>query len=39
MKNGYSELADLPHYLDLPAYESVRQLGVESSAYRPISIR
>ena len=36
MKNGYSELADLPHYLDLPAYESVRQLGVESSAYRPI---
>jgi hypothetical protein len=36
IKNGYGELADLPHYLDLPAYESVRQLGVESSAYRPI---
>jgi hypothetical protein len=36
IKNGYRELADLPHYLDLPAYESVRQLGVESSAYRPI---
>jgi len=36
IKNGYSELADLPHYLDLPAYESVRQLGVESSAYRPL---
>lgn len=36
IKTGYGELADLPHYLDLPAYESVRQLGIESSAYRPI---
>ena len=36
IQNGYRELADLAHYLDLPAYESVRQLGVESSAYRPI---
>jgi hypothetical protein len=36
IKNGYGELADLPHYLDLPAYESIRQLGVVSSAYRSI---
>ena len=36
IKNGYGELADLPRYLDLPAYESVRELGVESSAYRPV---
>lgn len=36
IRNGYGDLADLPHYLDLPAYESVRQLGVESAAYRPI---
>jgi len=34
--NGYGELADLPDYLDLPAYDAVRQLGVEASSYRPI---
>ena len=27
---------NLPHYLDLPAYDSVRQLGIDASAYRPI---
>lgn len=34
--NGFRDLANLPHYLDLPAFDSVRQLGVESGAYRPI---
>jgi tetratricopeptide (TPR) repeat protein len=34
--NGFRELANLPHYLDLPAYDSVRQIGVESGAYRPV---
>ena len=34
--NGFRDLANLPHYLDLPAYDSVRQLGVESAAYRPV---
>ena len=36
IRNGFRELADLPHYLDLPAYEAVRQLGVESGAYRAV---
>jgi Caspase domain len=36
IQNGFRELADLPQYLDLPAYDSVRQLGVQSAAYRPI---
>jgi hypothetical protein len=36
LQNGFRELADLPQYLDLPAYDSVRQLGVQSAAYRPI---
>lgn len=34
--NGFLDLANLPHYLDLPAFDSVRQLGVESGAYRPV---
>ncbi|MBN3753692.1 hypothetical protein G3N95_12140 [Paraburkholderia sp. Tr-20389] len=33
---GFRDLANLPHYLDLPAFDSVRQLGVESAAYRPV---
>lgn len=37
--NGFHDLANLPHYLDLPAYDSVRQLGVESGAYRPVQAR
>jgi hypothetical protein len=37
--NGFRDLANLPHYLDLPAYDSVRQLGVESNAYRPVQAR
>lgn len=37
--NGFRDLANLPHYLDLPAYDSVRQLGVESGAYRPVPAR
>lgn len=37
--NGLHDLANLPHYLDLPAYDSVRQLGVESGAYRPVPAR
>jgi tetratricopeptide (TPR) repeat protein len=36
IENGFRDLANLPHYLDLPAYDSVRQLGVESGAYRPV---
>jgi hypothetical protein len=39
MVNGFRDLAHLPHYLDLPAYDSVRQLGVESVAYRPVQAR
>jgi hypothetical protein len=39
MINGFRDLANLPHYLDLPAYDSVRQLGVESGAYRPVQPR
>jgi hypothetical protein len=34
--NGFRELTELPEYLDLPAYDSVRRLGVDSTAYRPI---
>jgi hypothetical protein len=34
--NGFRELAELPQYLDLPAYDSVRRIGGESKAYRPI---
>ena len=37
--NGFQDLANLPHYLDLPAYDSVRQIGVESGAYRPVQAR
>ncbi len=36
---GFRDLANLPHYLDLPAYDSVRQLGVQSGAYRPVQAR
>ena len=36
IQSGYRELANLPHYLDLPAYESVRQIGIDSGAYAPI---
>jgi len=36
LKTGFNDLTDLPHYLDLPAFDSVRQLGVEPSAYKPI---
>ena len=36
IKNGFLELGTLPHYLDLPAYDSVRRLGVESTAYKPV---
>lgn len=36
IKNGFLELGTLPHYLDLPAYDSVRKLGVESTAYKPV---
>jgi hypothetical protein len=36
IQSGYRELANLPHYLDLPAYESVRQIGIDSGAYEPI---
>ena len=34
--NGFRELADLPFYLDLPAYDSVRRLGPDPGSYRPI---
>jgi hypothetical protein len=37
--NGFRDLANLPSYLDLPAYDAVRQLGVESGAYRPVQAR
>ncbi|MBC7942361.1 MAG: hypothetical protein H7Z19_21850, partial [Chitinophagaceae bacterium] len=33
---GFRDLANLPHYLDLPTYDAVRQLGVDSGAYRPV---
>jgi Caspase domain len=36
LQNGFRELADLPHYEDLPTYDAVRQLGVQSHTYRPI---
>ena len=36
LQNGFREMADLPHYLDLPAYDAVRRLGVQSASYRPI---
>ena len=39
IESGFRELANLPHYLDLPAYEAIRQLGTESGAYRAIPIR
>ena len=35
-ETGLRDLAKLPHYLDLPAFDSVRQLGLESSAYKGI---
>lgn len=35
-ETGLRDLANLPHYLDLPAFDSVRQLGLESSAYKGI---
>jgi hypothetical protein len=34
--SGFNQLTDLPHYLDLPAYESVRHLGIGSAAHKPI---
>ena len=34
--SGLRELAALPHYLDLPAYDAIRALGVSSDAYRPV---
>lgn len=33
---GLRELRDLPHYLDLPAFDAVRRLGVEAQAYLPV---
>ena len=39
IQSGYRELANLPHYLDLPAYESVRQIGIDSGACEPIEDR
>jgi Effector-associated domain 1 len=36
IQSGFRELLNLPRYLDLPAYDSVRELGVESSAYKGI---
>jgi hypothetical protein len=36
LSRGFEEMAELPHYLDLPAFESVRLLGVNSEAYRPV---
>lgn len=37
--NGLDNLANLPDYLDLPAYDSLRQLGVQSGNYRSIPAR
>ena len=36
LETGFRDMANLPHYLDLPAFDSVRQLGLESSAYKGI---
>ena len=36
LRHGLRELAELPHYLDLPAFDAVRQIGVVSSAYKPV---
>jgi hypothetical protein len=36
LESGFRDMAKLPHYLDLPAFDSVRQLGLESSAYKGI---
>ena len=36
LARGFREMAELPHYLDLPAFESVRSLGVDSESYRPV---
>ncbi|MFL6417586.1 MAG: caspase family protein, partial [Bryobacteraceae bacterium] len=33
---GFDELAKLPFYLDLPAYDSVRRLGRDPASYRPL---
>jgi hypothetical protein len=33
---GFDELAALPFYLDLPAYDSVRRLGRDPASYRPL---
>jgi Caspase domain len=33
---GFDELAALPFYLDLPAYDSVRRLGRDRASYRPL---
>ncbi len=33
---GLRELRDLPHYLDLPAFDAVRRLGVEAQAFLPV---
>ena len=33
---GFQELTDLPHYLDLPAFDAVRELGIGSAAYKPV---
>jgi len=38
IENGFRELANLPHYLDLPAYDAIRQLGTESGAYRAVAM-
>lgn len=35
---GFDELAELPFYLDLPAYDSVRRLGRDPSSYRPLRL-
>ncbi len=37
IKTGLEELDDLPHYLDLPAFDSLRILGTSSKSARPIT--
>ena len=36
LQQGFLDLAQLPHYLDTPSFDAVRQLGVASDAYRPV---
>ena len=37
IKQGFAELDELPHYLDLPAFDSLRILGTSSKSARSIS--